>query len=216
MRRDLHRVRRRLRGHAGRAGRLISGDRTGRGTGAGRRPSPVAAIAALSAFGACAPLAAPGSLPAQAAPAERLEEVARELIQAARYAVLITLDESGHPRARVMDPLPPDSAMTVWLATNPRSRKVQQIRADPRVTLHYFDPATPGYVSMMGTARLVDDDSAKADRWKAEWDGFFPDRADAVLLIEVKPARMEVVSAAHGLPGDPVTWTPGGVTLPDP
>ena len=38
-------------------------------------------------------------------------------------------------------------------------------------------------------------------------------RDESYLLIEVSPARLEVVSLKHGLTGDPVTWTPDGVTL---
>lgn len=112
-----------------------------------------------------------------------------------------------------MDPFPPEKDMTVWLATNHRSRKVEQIRADNRVTLYYFDAAGLGTVTLMGTARLVDDSVEKARRWKPGWEAFYPDRDSSYLLIEVRPARMEMVSVKHGLMGDPATWTPDGVAI---
>jgi general stress protein 26 len=65
----------------------------------------------------------------------------------------------------------------------------------------------------MGTARLVDDPAEKAQRWKAGWEAFYPDRDSSYLLIEVRPVRMEIVSIKHGLSGDPQTWTPDGVEL---
>jgi general stress protein 26 len=36
---------------------------------------------------------------------------------------------------------PPEEDMTVWIATSTLTRKVQQIRRDPRVTLYYANHA---------------------------------------------------------------------------
>ena len=112
-----------------------------------------------------------------------------------------------------MDPFPPEADMTIWMATNPASRKVEQIRNDSRVTVHYFDSAGLGYVSLMGEARIVEDHEEKARRWKSEWEAFYPDRESSYILIEVRPNRLEVVSEKHGLSGDPVTWTPDGLFI---
>ena len=156
----------------------------------------------------------PSSLSAQSVPRDSLILVAREIIETAGYVTLITVDGEGHPRARLMDPFLPEVDMAIWLATNPRSRKAEQIEADSRVTLYYFDPAGLSYVTLMGTARPVDDAAEKARRWKPGWEAFYPDRDSCYLLIEVRPGRMEVVSIKHGIFGDPVTWTPQGATLP--
>lgn len=59
---------------------------------------------------------------------------------AARYCALVTLDEAGRPLARAMDPFPPEADLTVWLATHRATRKVEEIRRDPRVALYYFHP----------------------------------------------------------------------------
>ncbi len=40
--------------------------------------------------------------------------------------------------------------MVVWLATNPRTRKVAEIRRNPRVTLYYFDREAQAYVTIFG------------------------------------------------------------------
>ncbi|TFG64223.1 MAG: hypothetical protein E4H28_05445 [Gemmatimonadales bacterium] len=155
----------------------------------------------------------PTGLIAQVVSPDSLVLIAREIIEAANYVGLITLDADGHPQARVMDPFPPEPNMTVWLATNPRSRKVEQIEADNRVTLYYFDPAGLSTVTLMGTARLVDDSAEKAQRWKPGWEVFYPDRGSSYLLIEIRPIRMEVVSVKYGLMGDPATWTPPGMDI---
>jgi len=139
---------------------------------------------------------------------DRLLEVAGEVIDAAGYATLATVDEDGRPRLRVMDPLPPGPGMVIWFATNPATRKVREIRANREVTVFYFDPGSLAYVTISGTARLVDDADEKAEHWKDAWARFYPNQSDAVLLIEVTPRWMEVVSVTHGVTGPDETWLP--------
>lgn len=148
-------------------------------------------------------------------PLSRAELIAaaREIMVAARYCALITLDSSGRPQARTLDTFPPDENMVVWLGTNPRSRKVAAIRRNPRVTLYYFDRDGQAYVTIFGIARLVNDPKEKAKRWKDEWKAFYPDRARDYLLIAVKPEKLEVVSVKKGIVGDPNTWRPPSVSF---
>ena len=138
---------------------------------------------------------------------------AREIMASARYCALITLDSSGNPQARTLDPFPPDENMVVWLGTNPRTRKVAQIRRNPRVALFYIDREAQAYVTITGTARVVNDPIEKAKRWKDEWKGFYPDRARDFVLIAVRPERLEVVSVKKGIIGDPNSWKPPAVDL---
>jgi len=139
---------------------------------------------------------------------EDLLRAAREVIAGARYAALITKDSTGFPQARAIDPLAPDSAFVVWIGTNPRTRKVNEIRRDRRVALYWFDPTTQGYVTLRGTARLVNDPAEKQRHWKPEWQRFYPDRERDFLLIAVRPERLEIVSPAHGIAGDSIAWRP--------
>jgi general stress protein 26 len=141
----------------------------------------------------------------------RLISAARDVMLTAGFCALITVDETGLPQARVMDPFPPDDRMVVWFGTNPKSRKVKQIRHNPRVSLHYFDPEGFRFVTIAGRARLVDDPQEKAKRWKSTWEGLYPNRDDAYLLIEVTPERLEVLDPQHGIVGDPETWAPPSV-----
>jgi len=131
---------------------------------------------------------------------------AREIMKAAGYCALITVDSSGQPQARVMDAFLPEDDMVVWLATNPKSRKVKQLRRDSRVTLFYFDQDGLGYVSLIGQAKLINDAEEKARRWKEEWEPFYPNRETDYLLISVIPEKLEIVSVKHNIVGDNETW----------
>lgn len=144
---------------------------------------------------------------------ERVVSVARKIMTAARYCTLVTLGEKNQPQARVVDPIEPDAALNVYIATNPRSRKVQEIRKDPRVTLLYFDTAREAYVTVIGRAEEVVG-PAKAAHHKREWQDFFAlEKPDSYTLYRIVPARVEMVSATDGLSGDPLTWRPEIVDL---
>lgn len=137
---------------------------------------------------------------------DALIKASRDIIEGASTCALITLNKSGLPSVRVMDPFLPESDFTVWFGTNPKSRKVNQIKNNPNVTLYYLDKNSSGYVVIHGIATLVDDQSEKDKWWKTEWDAFYPNNTDGYLLIKVSAERMEVVSYEHGIIGDSVTW----------
>jgi general stress protein 26 len=131
-------------------------------------------------------------------------------MKAASNCFLITLDDSGQPQARLMAPFDPDSAMNVWLATNRKTRKVEQIRQNPRVTLAYHDAAGPGYVTLIGKARLVDDLAEHRKHWKSEWKDFYPGGPEGpdFLLIQFTTERIEVMSISHHVADAPRGWQP--------
>lgn len=137
-----------------------------------------------------------------------LLRAAREIITSAGKVALITQDEEGTPQIRTMDPFEPEADFTVWLATHPNTRKVQQIKNNPSVTLYYPDKKDKGYVVIHGKATLVNDQKEKDIRWKNEWKNFYANRTDAYLLIKVTPHYLELINYNRGIAGDPKTWQP--------
>lgn len=166
-------------------------------------------IAVLSPASVVAQVTTPGT-----AVPPGLESSARRIIAAVAFPTFITTDATGRPQARTVQPLAPDSTWTVWFATNPRTRKVREITRDPRVLLHYFDPATLSYVALIGRARVVRDRATKSAHWTSAWDKFYPDRDTSVVLIAVQAERLEIVSSTLGIAGDAATWRPPSITLP--
>ncbi len=134
-------------------------------------------------------------------------------MSASGQCALITLDQDGRPQARTMDPSPPDAEMVVTFVTNPATRKVAEIARDPRVTLYYYDEASPGYVTILGRAVAIEDLAEKQQRWLAKWSPHYPGGATSAAMYEVIPERIEVVSIAHGIVGDEVRWLPPAVEL---
>ena len=137
-----------------------------------------------------------------------LDSVARRIVTAARYATFATVDRSGQPQVRTIQPVAPGADWSVWFATNPRTRKVQEVSRRPQVALHYYDPATESYVALTGRARVVRDRATKDAHWDPAWSAFYRDRDSSVVLIEVIATRVEVVSPHFGVQSDSRTWRP--------
>ncbi len=160
---------------------------------------------------------AAGGPAAPAAPPDREAVIAaaRELMATQKYCALITLDETGRPSVRTMNPFPPDEDMSVWFATKDVTRKLEQIRRDPRVTVYYSDHQQAiGYVAIQGRAELVTDMTVIKKRWREYWKTAFPD-PKSIVLIRVVPEKLDVLYYKKGMNGDSVTWrTPSADLVP--
>lgn len=136
----------------------------------------------------------------------KLKNAAMDIIKSSKLCALITIDKDGRPVARMMDAFSPDSNFVVWLGTNPKSRKVKEIKINSAVCLYYSTPSIPGYVMIQGTAKLVNDLKEKNNIWKPGWEQFYKSREKDYILIKVIPSRLEVINYKLGVTGDPVTW----------
>lgn len=165
---------------------------------------------------ACSLIIPSQSVAQDTASRSRIVTAAKDVMQAARFATFVTIGDDGHPQARIVDPFVPDSDLTVWIATNPLTRKVSEIRRDPRVTLLYFNTTAQEFVTLQGTATLVTDSVEKANRWKPEWAPLYKEgpRGEGYLLVRIRPTQLEVVSARHGMMNDPRTWRPVIIRFP--
>jgi general stress protein 26 len=79
-----------------------------------------------------------------------------------------------------------------------------------------FDSSTSSYVTVLGTAALVNDPAVKRAHWKADWDAIYPKgpaSAD-VLLVRLTPSRLEISSESRGMKNDPKTWLPLSIEFP--
>jgi general stress protein 26 len=137
---------------------------------------------------------------------DTLISVAREYISTVPYCALVTIDSDGIPNVRTMDPFPPDEDMVIWLGTNRYSRKVQEIKNNPKVALYYSNNNGAGYVSITGIASLVDDPEKKAALWKDAWKNFYSNKEEQYLLIKIIPEKLELVDYSRGIYNDKETW----------
>jgi len=158
----------------------------------------------------------PATVVAQAPQRAAVIAAATDIIQKAHYCTFITVAEDGQPQARMVDPIAPDANFTIWFATNPLTRKVDQVRRHPRVTMSCFDAATSSYVTILGRGDLVTEMTEKQRHWKPDWAAIYPNGAKSndFMLVRITPARLEIVSESRGMFGDPKTWLPLGIDFP--
>ena len=146
-------------------------------------------------------------------------QAARALMVADRVVALVTVDAPGQPRVRSVrallepvEPGQPRSGFTVWVMTRLTTRKVEQIRAHPRVTLYFSDDDQDSYASIMGVAIVHTDaehPDAKRRYEKEDIQAYWPDFPRDFVMLEVRPQWLEFIGPA--VENDERTWRPQAV-----
>ena len=136
--------------------------------------------------------------------------VLQEVLAQVEFCFLVTLDPSGYPSARLMQPFTPTAEMTIWLGTSPASRKVRDIRRDPRVTLAFHSVPAVAYVTLQGRADVVDDLEGRRQHWREDWRAFFPDgpTGEDYVLLRVVPSRLEMLHVTQHITPEPFGLCP--------
>lgn len=123
------------------------------------------------------------------------------LIERKSYCLVVTAGDDG-PSARVLAPLRPRPGGEIWLGTDPRSRKVEQIVRTGRCLLVYEDDRRQACVTLECDARIADP-SQKA-RFPGFWRAFWPDGAGPEFVnIVCTPTAMEVWDGLAVIAPDP-------------
>jgi len=144
---------------------------------------------------------------------DRLKTVALEMMNHSSTCALITLDKNNAPVARMMQTTPTANDFIIWLATNPKTRKVEQITVNEKVSLYYSDSTETGYLSVQGKAILVNDLETKKAHWKEGWQAFYPNMETDMVLIKIIPTEIELVSYVNGIISKEETWAASKLKL---
>src|SRR5690554_3755819 len=117
-----------------------------------------------------------------------------EKVQDVRVAMLTTRNASGELQSRPMYTQETDFTGGIWFFTAKDSDKANNIRHSDQMNLAYAAPDDSLYVSVTGTARLVDDRAKIRDLWNPVNKAFFPDGVDDpnLVLLEVDPSSAEM------------------------
>lgn len=131
---------------------------------------------------------------------------AREIIGQTTYCALVTIDSTGQPQIRTMNPFPPNDELITWFATARTSRKVKEIKNNPKVCVYFADHVNAkGYVNITGKASVIDDKELLVKMKRDYWNGI-PNWQEIFVLIKVVPETLEVINYKHGLNNDPGTF----------
>jgi general stress protein 26 len=131
---------------------------------------------------------------------------ALEIIKETTYCALVTIDSTGQPQVRTMNPFPANDELITWFATSRNSRKVREIKNNPKVCVYYANHlSAKGYVNITGTAEVIDDKDLLIKMKRDYWENI-PDWQNIFVLIKIVPKTLEVINYKHGLNNDPGTF----------
>lgn len=123
---------------------------------------------------------------------KRDDQAARDkvlsLIKDAHIAMMATRGEDGHLHSRPMGTKTVEFDGNLWFFTDIDSPKVIEIRRDPQVLVTYSDESKQNYVSVSGTAEVVQDAAKTKELWSEAMRTWFPKGAEdpKIGLIKVK------------------------------
>ena len=138
---------------------------------------------------------------------------AHEIMSETTYCGLVTVDSLGQPQIRTMNPFPVKEDLVIWFATARTSRKVREIKNNPKVCVYFADHINAkGYVNMNGTATVIDDKELLVKMKRDYWNGI-PGWQDIFVLIRIDPESLEIINYKHGLNNDPKTFKAPGISF---
>jgi general stress protein 26 len=112
-----------------------------------------------------------------------------ELIKDTRFAMFTTRHGNGHLHSRPMTTQNArvDEDDSLWFFMSRKSEPVADLQADETVNVAYADPGKDRYVSVSGTARLVEDATRKQQLWNKMSEAWFSGPSDPDLaLVQVR------------------------------
>lgn len=107
--------------------------------------------------------------------ANRDDQLAKlvELTTDSRFCMLTTVDDTGALVSRPMTRQEVDLDVELWFIATRDSRKVAQIRANPTASVTVSSDSS--WVSLSGTAEVVDDTAKLTELWSTFAEAWIPD-----------------------------------------
>ncbi|RRU18371.1 pyridoxamine 5'-phosphate oxidase family protein [Stenotrophomonas sp. 278] len=123
---------------------------------------------------------------------QQIEQLA-ELIRDVDIAMFTTTGVDGRLYSRPLGTQEVEFDGDLWFATAADSPKVAEISLNPQVNVAYASPSKNTYVSVAGTARIVDDRAKVEELWSPAMKLFFPGGKDDpnLRLIHVRAESAE-------------------------
>lgn len=123
---------------------------------------------------------------------QQIQQLA-ELIRDVDIAMFTTTGVDGRLYSRPLGTQQVAFDGDLWFATSADSPKVAEISLNPQVNVAYASPSKNTYVSVAGTARIVDDRAKVEELWSPAMKLFFPGGKDDpnLRLIHVRAESAE-------------------------
>ncbi len=104
---------------------------------------------------------------------DELKHKIQQFFKTYEYSNLITIDENGCPKGRMMENLPLGDDMVFWFATGAGSNKVAEVKKNGKAGVFVYRPADHSSINALGEAEVVTSDTIRAEKWKEKWTAFW-------------------------------------------
>ena len=108
----------------------------------------------------------------------------RSIMKDVRTCMFVTSAEGGHLHAAPMTTQEAEFDGDAWFIAKADSETVRNLTARPHVNVSYS--GSTSWVSVAGTAALVDDAAKKKELWNTFTEAWFPDGQDDPSVVVVK------------------------------
>ena len=140
-------------------------------------------------------------------------EKINELVKDIDIAMLVTMDAHGVPRSRPMGTQRVPFDGTLWFLTAEESLKVKEIRSDPRVNVSYASTGSASYLSVSGSAAVVNDRALIEKFWNPFLRAWFEGPDDpSIRLIRVDVHEAEYWDTPGGRVASLISLVKGAIT----
>ena len=97
------------------------------------------------------------------------------LVEGIEIAMLTTRRMDGHLVSRPMATQARAAGADLWFVTDGETHKMDELVHDPHVNVSYYRDRTREWVSVSGTARVVNDRARIHELYRPDWKAWFPD-----------------------------------------
>jgi general stress protein 26 len=144
---------------------------------------------------------------------ENIEHL-RGMIDKSKTAMLttFTIDKGFHSRPMATAQL--DVEGSLWFFTNEFSSKVAEISHDNKVNVTYANSSTTTYISINGTAQVVDNRAKMQELWDPFVEAFFKDGLEDpnLTLLRVDVSDAEYWDNSEGVVAKAFKWLKSVIT----
>ena len=100
-------------------------------------------------------------------------EQALALADRSGIVMLGTNGDNGFPNIKAMLKMENEGLKTVWMSTNTSSRRVGQLRRDPRACLYFIDMEKWMGVMLVGEVELLQDAESRQRLWREGFEKYY-------------------------------------------
>ncbi|CCO30915.1 Protein bli-3 [Rhizoctonia solani AG-1 IB] len=116
----------------------------------------------------------------------------KEILEITKTGMLTTRGTNGELHSRAMAPASLDGLHFTFILNN-QSHKTDEMESDPHVNVSFFDPGSNHWVSVSGTAKVLQDKKRTKELWSPFVSAWFGDLGDGVHKGNEEDPRVSLV-----------------------